>query len=142
MIGENRMDLVRFTRFIVIMLLLVLLPGKKAATATQAVKKDGTLVVNVTWEDNTPANGIYIEAHAYVVKYRSQKSFVLKMSHAGEYTVSFPSGIYDVFVSESSSWPTCRRMVIKSGAPTYWRLKLEVDDVHMGNSAGNPTRKN
>jgi hypothetical protein len=141
MIGEDRMDLVRFTRFIVVTLLLVLLPGEKAATATQVVDKDGTLVVNVIWEDNTPANGIYVEAHAYVIKYRSQKSFVLKMSHAGEYAASLPPGIYDVFVSESSSRPTCKRMVIKSGAPTYWRLKLEVDDVHMGNSAGNLTKK-
>jgi hypothetical protein len=115
----------------------VFLPWKKTANAIQASEKDGTLIVNVTWQDDTPANGIYIEAHAYVIKYRSQKSFVLKMSHPGEYAVSLPPGLYDVFVSESSSWPRCRRTVIKPGDQTYWRLKLEVDDVHMGNAAGN-----
>lgn len=135
------MDRIMIKIFIVLTLALVLLPGKKAANASQVVEKDGTLIVNVTWEDNTPANNIYIEGHAYVVKYRSQKSFVLKMSHAGEYAVSVPPGIYDVFVSESSSWPTCKRIVVKSGVPAYWQLKLKVDDVHMGNSAGNPTKK-
>ena len=135
------MNLLRVGTAYVLLLLLVLLPWDNPANASQASEKDGTLIVNVTWGDggNTPANDVYIEAHSYVVKYRSEKSFVLKMSHAGEYTVSLPPGIYDVFVSESSSWPKCRRAVIRPGSPTYWRLKLEIEDDHMGNSAGAPT---
>jgi hypothetical protein len=137
-IGVN---FLRFRLASVIILLFVVSPLGKAVNASQTSEKDGMVIVNVTWKDNTSANGIYVEAHAYVVKYRAQKSFVLKMFHAGEYTVSLPPGIYDVFVSESSSWPSCRRLVINPGAPTHWQLKLEVDDVHMGNSAGNPTKK-
>jgi hypothetical protein len=131
------MNLIRVRAVYALILLFMLWVGKSVANASQTSEKDGMIIVNVTWEDNTPANGIYVEAHAYVVKYRSQKSFVLKMSHAGEYTVSLPPGIYDVFVSESSSWPRCRRMVIKPGTSTSWQLKLEIDDFHMGNSAGN-----
>ena len=95
--------------------------------------KDGTLVVLVTWGDvdNMPANDVYIEAHGYVVKYRSEKSFVLKMVKAGRYEAALPPGVYDVFVSEGSSIPRCRRVLVTEDRTGYWTLKLEHDDVYL-----------
>ena len=100
--------------------------------------KDGTLVVLVTWGDidNTPANDVYIEAHGFVRKYNSEKSFTLNMSHAGRYEASLPPGVYDVFVSESTSIPRCRRVLISPGFAGYWTLKLETDDVYTEKSGG------
>ena len=42
-------------------------------------EKNRTIVVPVTWGDinNTPANDVYIEAHGYVVKDKTEKSFIL-----------------------------------------------------------------
>jgi hypothetical protein len=127
--------------FIVLLLFIVLLSGVDAVSASQSSQKNGSLVVNVTWGDmnNTPANDVYVAAYAYVNKYDAYKSFVLKMSHEGQYEISLPPGTYDVFVSESSSMPRCRRLLIRPGLPSYWTLKLEIDDVYMGNAAGAPT---
>jgi len=123
------MNILRLKYFGVFILLIVLLP---TIGASQASQKDGALVVKVTWGDidNTPANDVYVEAYGFVEKYDSTKSFILKMSHDGQYEASLPPGFYDVFVSESGSMPRCRRLFIKPGLTTYWTLKLEIDDVY------------
>jgi hypothetical protein len=96
-------------------------------------EKDGTLVVLVTWGDvdNTPANDVYVEAYGFVRTYGSEKSFVLKMAHAGRYEAALPPGVYDVFVSEGTSIPRCRRVLVTAGYTGYWTLKLEHDDVYL-----------
>jgi hypothetical protein len=129
--GKERtiMNILRLRYFGVFMLLLVLL---LTLNASQASRKDGALVVKVTWGDidNTPANDVYVQAYGFVEKYDSMKSFVLKMSHDGQYEASLPPGFYDVFVSEQGSVPRCRRLFIRPGSTTYWTLKLEIDDVY------------
>lgn len=125
------------------MLLLLLLPAQKAVKTSQTPAKDGALVVIVTWGDidNTPANDVYVEAYGFVEKYDSTKSFILKMSHAGQYEAPLPSGIYDVFVSEGGSVPRCRRLFVKPEFATYWTLKLEIDDVYTDQQAFSQRRK-
>lgn len=59
-----------------------------------------------------------------------------------KYETSLPPGSYDVFVSEGTSMPRCRRLRIRPELPTYWALKLEIDDVYMGNAAGAPAIRN
>jgi len=120
------------TSVTVLLLLFALLPAQKASEGDQQSEKDGTLVVLVTWGDvdNTPANDVYIEAHGFVWKYHSEKSFVLKSSTAGRYETSLPPGVYDVFVSEGTSEPRCRRMRIVGGLSSTWTLKLEIDEVY------------
>jgi hypothetical protein len=117
----------------VLVLLFLLLPTGRAGDAGRPAEKDGTLVVLVTWGDvdNTPADDVYVEAHGFVIKYHSEKSFVLKMARAGRYEASLPPGVYDVFVSEGTSIPRCRRVLITAGYTGYWTLKLEHDDVYL-----------
>jgi hypothetical protein len=140
---KSTMYLMRCSLVSTLTLFIVLLPWKNSAKASQGSQKAGTLIVDVTWGDagNTPANDVYIEAHGFVANSRSEKSFVLKMSHNGEYVTSLPPGVYDVFVSEGTSFPRCRRILIKEGFQTYWHLKLEIDDIYLGNAAGNPSIK-
>ena len=116
----------------VLVLLLALLPMQKASEEGRQPEKNGTLVVLVTWgdDDNTPANDVYIEAHGFVREYNSERSFSLKSSTAGRYEASLPPGVYDVFVSESTSEPRCRRVRIVGGLPSTWTLKLEIDEVY------------
>jgi len=137
------MNICSLRYFSVFILLLVLLPIGKAVSASQAPQKDGTLTVKVTWGDidNTPANDVYVEAYGFVAKYDSMKSFVLNMSHKGQYEASLPPGVYDVFVSEAGSVPRCRRLVIKPEMPTYWTLKLEFDDVYSNQQVSTARQK-
>lgn len=125
------MHILGFRYLSVLVLLLGLLASGKA-TDTAPVK-DGTLVVLVTWGDvdNTPATDVYVEAYGFVRKDDSWKSFPLKISHPGRYETSLPPGVYDVFVSEATSIPRCRRMLIGADATGYWTLKLEHDDVYL-----------
>ncbi len=107
-------------------------PSGKTEGISNSLAKDGSLVVSVTWGDldNTPADDVYVEAHGFVEKYREEKSFILKMSRAGRYEASLPPAVYDVFVSEGTSIPQCKRVLIKSGSATDWTLKLEIDYVY------------
>jgi hypothetical protein len=116
----------------VVLLFLVLLPTPVLNGGGRPAEKDGTLVVLVTWgdADNTRANDVYVEAHGFVRKYNSEKSFVLHSSTAGRYETSLPPGVYDVFVSEGTSEPRCRRMRIREGLGGSWTLKLELDEVY------------
>jgi hypothetical protein len=117
----------------VVLLLLALLPSPSVNGGDPPAEKDGTLVVRVTLGDvdNTPANNVYVEAHGFVPKYNSEKSFVLKRSTAGRYETSLPPAIYDVFVSEGTSEPRCRRMRIREGLPSTWTLKLDLDEIYL-----------
>jgi len=116
----------------VLVLLLGFLPTGRADGAGSSLEKDGTLVVLVTWGDvyNTPATDVYVEAHGFVRKYHSEKSFVMKSSLDGRYEGSVPPGVYDVFVSEGTSVPACKRVLIKAGSTTSWTLKLKIDYVY------------
>src|SRR5215467_11054642 len=101
------MNFVGLKCFGVVLILIAFLSGRKPADVDQSSTKNGTIVVNVTWGDidNTPAKDVYIEAHGYVPKYDALKSFVLKMSHPGQYETSLPPAVYDVFISEGTSEP-------------------------------------
>jgi hypothetical protein len=116
----------------VLVLLAVFLRTGKTDDANSSAGKDGTLVVNVTWGDvdNTPATDAFIEAHGFVPKYNSQRSFILKMSREGQYEAPLPPAVYDVFISEGTSIPACKRVLIKAGSITNWTLKLENDYVY------------
>jgi hypothetical protein len=132
------MNTPRLRGFAVSVLLLALLTSGSSQTVGQALEQDGRLVVLVTWGDvdNTPATDVYLEAHGFVQKYHSEKSFVLKMSSAGQYESELPPGVYDVFVSEGTSVPACKRVLIKATSTTNWTLKLENDYVYTEKSGG------
>jgi hypothetical protein len=116
------------------LLFLIFFATGRAAYALPSLEREGELVIHVTWgdNDNTPANDVYAEAHGWVWgdKDSSFKSFVLKMTHVGEYKTSLPPGVYDVFISEGGSVPTCKRVLVKKGLTTDWTLKLEMDHVY------------
>ena len=116
-----------------IILFAYLLVGTQThLNAAPPAETNGTLRVLITWgdTDNTPATGVYVEAYGYVASSRSMQSFVFKMLEAGRYEVSLPPGLYDVFISDASSIPRCRRMLVTSGRVNVWLLKLETDDAN------------
>jgi hypothetical protein len=126
------MNISKFRYLCAIAFLLALLTSGSSKDFAQTPNENGKLVVFVTWGDvnNTPATDAYIEAHGFVLRYNSDKSFVLQLSRAGRYEAQLPSGVYDVFVSEGTSVPACKRVLIKAETTTNWTLKLETDYVY------------
>ncbi|HKV79146.1 MAG TPA: hypothetical protein VJP02_13440 [Candidatus Sulfotelmatobacter sp.] len=106
-----------------------------AVGADQPEGKDGRLVVIVTWgdTDNTPATNVIVEVHGYTrgLKSPPETPTLLKPSKDGRYEASLQPGIYDVFVSEATSGPRCKRLQVTAGLTNYWTLKLEIDDVYL-----------
>jgi hypothetical protein len=116
----------------VLVLMLSFFTICRAQNPAKSPEKDGKLVVVVTWGDidNTPATDVYVEAYGFVRKYNSNRSYVLKLSQAGQYEALLPPGVYDVFVSEGTSTPRCKRVLISADSTGYWTLKLEIDEVY------------
>jgi hypothetical protein len=106
---------------------------EQTAERRSSSEEEGTLVVLVNWGDinNTPATDVWVEAHGFVPKYHSERSFVLKLFQPGQYQASLPAAVYDVFVSEGTSLPRCNRVQINPGQKENWTLNLEIDHVHM-----------
>jgi hypothetical protein len=115
----------------VLTVLLLFFTTSSGGYPTRSTDKDGKLVVLVTYgdTDNTPAINVYVEASGFMPKDGSRRSFVLNSAQAGRYEMSIPPGVYDVFVSEGTSEPRCRRMLISPGLTSTWTLKLEVDEI-------------
>lgn|SRR5579864_2108187 len=125
----------RFINFRPLRLFALLLPFLLTLSTTEASgtsEDDGTLVVLISGGDafNSPVPDAYVEAHGWVPKYHSEKSFVFKSPRAGRYEASLPPAIYDVFVSEGVLIPACKRVLVKAGSTTSLTLQLGLDQVY------------
>lgn len=85
---------------------------------------------DVTYDPNGPFAPVYVEAYGYASKYHATKSFVLESSHYGRHEASIPPGVYDVFVSEDTSLPVCKRVQVTEGSTTTVSLQFEIDQVY------------
>jgi hypothetical protein len=118
-------------------ILLTLASTMIADQSSRPLEKDGTFVVHVTWGDdnNTPASDAYVEAYGFVQKYHTEKSFLLKKTAPGRYETSLPPAVYDVFVSEGTSMPRCKRVLVTAGHAGDWTLKLKIDEIYQQRGA-------
>ena len=116
----------------IFVILLTLGSAMSADQSSRPTEKDGTFVVHVTWGDNnnTPATYVYVEAHGFVPKYHTEKSFLLKSDGPGRYQASLPPAVYDVFVSDGTSIPRCKRVLVTAGHAGDWTLKLKIDEIY------------
>jgi hypothetical protein len=110
-------------------------PTGTVVGANRPLEKEGRLIVIVTWGDidNTPARNVVVGVHGYTrgLKSPPEMPILLKPTKDGQYEASIQPGIYDVFVSEATSVPRCRRLQVNTGLSSYWTLKLEIDDVYL-----------
>ncbi|HKV94199.1 MAG TPA: hypothetical protein VJW20_16745 [Candidatus Angelobacter sp.] len=129
------MNILSFKTFSIFIFLLAFLAPEKHNASYQPEEKDGMLVVLLNWKDvafepGGPYPPVYVEAYGFVSKYHEKKSFVLKSSHFGRHQGSLPPGVYDVFVSEGTSFPVCKRVRITEDLTTTVSLQLETDTVN------------
>lgn len=75
-------------------------------SGTDQTPQRGKLVVRVFLGDNNaPAR----DAFVYVKDYLRQSSTALNANQPGQFELSLPPGLYDVFVGELSSLRMCKR---------------------------------
>ena len=133
-VGENFMrKSLCFRLSILFALLITFLSSALGQNVSRNSERNGTLVVQMVWDDveMTPTTGAYIEAHTFGAHGVSEKSFILKMVEAGRYQAELPPAVYDVFVSEASSTPRSRRVLVRAGQVGRWTLMLEHDEVYL-----------
>ncbi len=107
----------------------------------RTMQKNGSLVVTVvSGDDYTRTDNVFVYARGYVPKYPGGTSVALKETHPGWYEASLTPGLYDIFVSESTSLPRCRRVEIRADKIKFWSLKLEIDEDHLTDSAEKPAK--
>jgi len=91
---------------------------------------EGKLVVQaLIGDNNTPSK----DAFVYVRESLGQVSLAVSPTRIGWFEVALKPGLYDVFVSEGSSLPMCRRFEIKANQTKVYSAKLEADDDHLEN---------
>jgi hypothetical protein len=129
------MNVLSLKSFSLLIFLLAFLAPERHNASYQPEEKDGKLVVLLTWKDvkhdpNGPFPPVYVEAYGFVSKYNETKSFVLESSHFGRHERPLPSGVYDVFVSQGTSFPVCKRVRVTEDSTTTLSLQLEIDTVN------------
>jgi hypothetical protein len=55
----------------------------------------------------------------------------LRQIKDGVFATSLPPGVYDVFVSDGSTVPTCKRVVIVAGEAEHYDVHLKLDSAHL-----------
>jgi hypothetical protein len=129
------MNVLSLKLFSIFIFLLPFLVTERHNASYRLEEKDGTLVVLLTWKNvehdpNGPFPPIYVEAYGFVSKYHETKSFILKSSQFGRHEAQLPPGVYDVFVSQDTSFPVCKRVRVTEGSTTTVSLQLEIDTVN------------
>lgn len=95
----------------------------------QASPEGKLVVLALLGDDNAPSK----DAFVYVRGYLGQPSIAVSPSRVGWFEISLHPGLYDVFVSEGSSLPMCRRFEVKANETKVYHAKLEPDDDHLEN---------
>ena len=109
--------------------ILVLFVTCPISGADQASHEGKLVVLALLGDNNTPSK----DAFVYVRGYLGQPSVAVSPSRVGWFEINLHPGLYDVFVSEGSSLPMCRRFEIKANRTKVYSAKLEVDDDHLEN---------
>ena len=94
----------------------------------------GRLIVTVAYPNSghTPAMNAFVSVHGYpFTTHYSGSTTILVEAEPGQYEALLPEGVYDIQVSEASSYPQCKRIEIVPGQKEVWAVKLETDHSHL-----------
>lgn len=97
-----------------------------SAVLAQSRPKVGYLAGQVLYgESPTPRAFVYV--HSLNPKFDS----IIDLDSNGKFRVALTPGLYDVFVSEVSFVPMCKRLEIIEKQETTWNVTLRTDDEHL-----------
>ena len=98
----------------------------------QTAQKDGLLSVTVSLQDtHVPLTSAFVFVRGYRPVYLGESSSVLRQVKDGVFATSLPPGLYDVFVSVSGTFPTCKRVAIVAGEVEHYEADLKPDFAHL-----------
>src|SRR5579863_6503293 len=98
------------TRLFAAMFIVFLFCLMSPTSGANQVGQEGKLIVTVLLGDNNaPAR----DAFVYIREDMKEISRSISASNPGMFEISLSPGLYDVFVSEGSSLPICKRVEIK-----------------------------
>jgi hypothetical protein len=118
------------TRWFATMFVVFLFCLMSPTSGANQVGQEGKLIVRVLLGiDNAPAR----DAFVYIREDIREISRNISASSPGMFEISLPPGLYDVFVSEGSSLPICKRVEIKVDDRKIFTAKLEPDLEHLQN---------
>jgi hypothetical protein len=119
-------------RWVSWLLLLLLLYRPITVSGASKDERVGFLAVTVTTgDDQGPAKNAFVLVRGYRPVYNGESSTVLKPTADGFFETSLPPGFYDVFVSEVSSLPMCKRVEIVPGKIEHYTANLKADEEHL-----------
>jgi hypothetical protein len=123
----------RDARWIIGLLLLLLLYQPIIVFgANKDEQRVGFLAVTVTTgDDQGPSRDAFVFVRGYRPVYHGESSTVLKPTADGFSETSLPPGFYDVFVSEVSFPPMCKRVGIVAGKIEHYTANLKLDQEHL-----------
>ena len=102
--------------------------------AQQPLQGTGTLIVRVfIGDNNSPSRDAFVYVRGYTRPVYKEVSVMPDKLREGWFELSLQPGLYDVFISEGSSLPMCRRVEIKAGRTRFYTAKLEADEDHLQN---------
>ncbi len=121
----------RFTVFVGIALIGAV---SVVVDAQQPLQGTGTLIVRVfIGDNNSPSRGAFVYVRGYRRPVYKEESVIPDKVREGWFELSLQPGLYDVFISEGSSLPMCRRVEIHAGKTKFYTAKLEADEDHLEN---------
>lgn len=93
---------------------------------------EGRLVVSVTiGDDKQPYSNAVVYVRGYRPQYNGETSTILQASQKGRFEASLPPGLYDIFVSDASSIPMCKRVEIVANETEHYTASLTADVEHL-----------
>jgi len=116
-------------RIIAVLTVLVFCLIAASLGAGQNLERGKLIVRVLQGDDNSPAR----DAFVYVRGHLGQESTSITPTKPGWFEISLQPGLYDVFVSEGSSLPMCKRIEIKPVSTRMYTAKLELDEDHLQN---------
>jgi hypothetical protein len=92
----------------------------------------GFLAISVTTgDDQGPSSSAFVLVRGYRPVFNGESSTMLKATHDGFFETRLPPGVYDIFVSEVSSVPMCKRVEIVGGNIEHYTANLKLDNEHL-----------
>jgi len=107
------------TRLARLLFVLVLALPTVSGAGQAAARPEGRLTVVVTSGDPAaPTRDAFVFVRGYEPRYHGETLSQVRPTRDGWFEVSLPPGLYDVFISEGSCIPKCRRVAIEANKAT------------------------
>jgi hypothetical protein len=110
----------------------VLLCSSSLGQESENKAVNGVLSITVSvGETHTPFGGAFVFVRGHRRWPDGEWSDALTPTKDGYFQLILSPGLYDVFVSRGSTFPSCKRFAITAGHAEHYDANLKIDEEHM-----------